>query len=162
MKKIEAQALAPQRSNLIIEYITQILSDNEKVNARMNFGYAKINNTPMCVLDIYVPKRNFEKHLNLGITSDHSLVLYKQLLNDLLDTFLGHETIGITDFYSLKSMQENFEGIEAINSIGSNIKINLNLRGNVFNDIISEYSQRYNEFNESLNNDEANKSSKIK
>lgn len=30
MKKIEAQAIAPERSRLVIEYITKILSDIEK------------------------------------------------------------------------------------------------------------------------------------
>lgn len=88
MKKIEAQAIAPERSRLVIEYITKILSDIEKVNASMNFSSAKIDNQMMCTLDIYVPQRNFEKHLNLGITSDHSLVLYEQILNDFIDTFL--------------------------------------------------------------------------
>ncbi len=154
MKKIEAMELAPKRSKLIIEYITQILSDSEKVNARMNFNSAKIDNQIMCVLDIYVPKRNFEKHLNLGITSEHDLVLYEQLLNDLLDTFLEHETMGITKYYSLKSMQENFTGIDAINLLGSNIRINLNSSGNGFMELIDRYSNRYNEFVASLNQGE--------
>ena len=154
MKKIEAMELAPKRSKLIIEYITQILSDSEKVNARMNFNSAKIDNQRMCVLDIYVPKRNFEKHLNLGITSEHDLVLYEQLLNDLLDTFLEHETMGITKYYSFKSMQENFTGIDAINSLGSKIKINLNSSGNEFMKLIERYSNKYNEFVASLNQGE--------
>ena len=81
MKKIEAQAISPERSRLIIEYITKILSDTEKVNASMNFSSVKIDNQIMCTLDIYVPQRNFEKHLNLGITTDHDLILYEQLLN---------------------------------------------------------------------------------
>ena len=33
MKKIEAKALAPEKSKLVIEYITQILSDSEKAGA---------------------------------------------------------------------------------------------------------------------------------
>ncbi len=154
MKKIEAMELAPERSKLIIEYITQILSDSEKVNARMNFNSAKIDNQRMCVLDIYVPNRNFEKHLNLGITSEHDLILYEQLLNDLLDTFLEHETIGVTKYYSLKSMQENFTGIDAMNSLGSRIRINLNSSGTDFMELIDRYSKRYDEFVTSLNQNE--------
>ena len=37
MKKVEAQQLAIERSKLIIEYMFQILSDNEKVNDTINF-----------------------------------------------------------------------------------------------------------------------------
>ena len=39
----------------------------------MNFWYVKIDDQNMCTSDIYVPETNFEKHLNLGITIDHSL-----------------------------------------------------------------------------------------
>lgn len=154
MKKIEAQAIAPERSRLVIEYITKILSDIEKVNASMNFSSAKIDNQMMCTLDIYVPQRNFEKHLNLGITSDHSLVLYEQILNDFIDTFLEHETIGITKHYAIKSMQGNFSGIDAVNLIGSKIKINFNTTNPDFMNIVSEYTRKYDEFDESLNNKE--------
>lgn len=154
MKKIEAQAIAPERSRLIIEYITQILSDSEKVNASMNFSSAKIDNQTMCTLDIYVPERNFEKHLNLGITIDHSLVLYEQILNDFLDTFLEHETMWVTRYYSIKSMQNDFSGVDAVNRNGSRIKINFNTTDPDFMNIISEYTRRYNEFAESLENHE--------
>ncbi len=152
MKKIEAQAIATERSRLVVEYITKILSDIEKVNASMNFSSAKIDNQMMCTLDIYVPQRNFEKHLNLGITSDHSLVLYEQILNDFIDTFLEHETIGITKYYAIKSMQGNFSGINAVNLIGSKIKINFNTTNPDFMNIVSEYTRKYDEFDESLNN----------
>lgn len=37
MKKLEAKALAPEKSKLVVEYITQILSDTEKVNSVMDF-----------------------------------------------------------------------------------------------------------------------------
>lgn len=154
MKKIEAQALAPERSKLIIEYITKILSDEEKVDASMNFTSAKIDNQKMCTLDIYVPELNFEQHLNLGITSEHSLVLYEQILNDFLDTFLDHETIGVTKYRSIKSSQGSFSGINAVNTLGSKIKINFNTTSPDFMNIVSEYTRRYNEFAESLNSQE--------
>jgi len=154
MKKIEAKALAPEKSKLVIEYITQILSDSEKVNSVMDFWYAKIDSQNMCTLDIYVPERNFEKHLNLGITIDHSLVLYEQILNDFLDTFLEHETMGVTRYYSIKSMQNDFSGVDAVNRNGSRIKINFNTTDPDFMNIVSEYTRRYNEFDDSLENHE--------
>lgn len=158
MKKIEAKALAPEKSKLVIEYITQILSDSEKMNSTMDFWYAKIDGQNMCTLDIYVPERNFEKHLNLGITIDHSLVLYEQILNDFLDTFLEHETMGVTRYYSIKSMQNDFSGVDAVNLNGSRIKINFNTTDPEFMNIVSEYTRRYNEFAESLRNQEHIKS----
>ena len=145
MKKIEAQIIAPEKSKIIIECITQILSSKEKVNATMNFNSRKIDNQNMCVLDIYVPQDNYEKHLNLDITSEHNLILYEQLLNDLLDNFVEHETIGVTKYYAIKSMQENFTGINAVNILGSKIRINFNASGFDFSTIISNYTKRYNE-----------------
>lgn len=152
MKKLEAKSLAPEKSKLVIEYITQILSDSEKVNSVMNFWYAKIDGQNMCTLDIYVPETNFEKHLNLGINIDHSLVLYEQILNDFLDTFLEHQTMGVTRYYSIRSMQNDFSGVDAVNRNGSRIKINFNTTDPDFMNIVSEYTRRYNEFAESLEN----------
>lgn len=153
MKKNEAQVLAPTKSNLIMEYITQILSDTDKLNGDIEFNFAKINNQMNCVLDIYIPTKDFEKHLNLEITSDHCLVLYEQVLTDLLK-FLPSETIGVTKYFSIKSMTEYFSGVIALNNIGSELKINFNTTDPDFLNIVSEYTRRYNEFAESLKNKE--------
>ncbi len=152
MKKIEAQQLAIERSKLIIEYIFQILSDSEKVNATMEFFNDKVENQNMVIFDINVPKRNFKRSLNLGITSDHENVLFEQLLNDLIETFLPHETMGITKYYSLKSMNQNFTGIDATNTIGSRISINFNSSGTEFNNLIDNFQAKYNAFVENMNN----------
>ena len=69
MKKVEAMELAPERSKLLCEYITQILSDNEKVNGEIKINSDKISNEYMITFDIIVPSKNFEKHLNNGITT---------------------------------------------------------------------------------------------
>lgn len=157
MKKSEAQILAPEKSKLVIEYIIQILSDPKKVNSVMNFWYAKIDGQNMCTLDIYVPETKFEKHLNLGITKEHYLVLYEQILNDFLDIFLKHETIGITKYYSIKSMQGDFSGVCAVNMNDSKIEINFNTTDPDFMNIVSEYTQKYNEFVELSTNQEYSK-----
>ncbi len=148
MKKIEAQALAVEKSKLTIEYITQILSNKEIVNSKMNFSSANIDGQKMCTLDIYVPEKNFEKYLNLEITTDHSMILYEQILNDFLDTFLENETMGVTKYYSVKSMLENFSGVKIINLIGSKIMVNFYYE---FPDIISMYNEKYNEYEKTIN-----------
>jgi hypothetical protein len=156
MKKNEAQTLAPTKSNLIMEYISQILSDTDKVSGRIEFNFAKINNQMTCVLDIFVPIKNFEKHLNLEITSDHCLVLYEQVLNDLLN-FLFSETIGVTKYYSMKSMSEYFSGVVAFNNIGSELKINFNTTSPEFMLLIDKYIEKYDEIAKSLSNQEETK-----
>ncbi len=148
MKKIEAQALAVEKSKLTIEYITQILSNKEIVNSKMNFSSANIDGQKMCTLDIYVPEKNFEKYLNLEITTDHSMILYEQILNDFLDTFLENETMGVTKYYSVKSMLENFSGVKIINLIGSKIMVNFYYE---FPDIIYMYNEKYNEYEKTIN-----------
>lgn len=156
MKRNEAQVLVPTKSNLIMEYITQILSDTDKLNGDIEFNFAKINNQMNCVLDIYVPTKNFEKHLNLEITSDHCLVLYEQVLTDLLK-FLPSETIGITKYFSIKSMTEYFSGVVALNNTGSELKINFNTTNPDFMRLIDNYLEKYDEIAESLKNKEQSK-----
>ena len=87
MKEVETMELAPERSKLLCEYITKILSDNEKVNGEIKINFAKINNEHMITFDILIPSKNFVKHLNTGITTQQIDVLTEQILNDLLDTF---------------------------------------------------------------------------
>lgn len=156
MKKNEAQVLAPAKSNLIMEYITQILSDTDKLDGDIEFNFAKINNQMNCVLDIYIPTNNFEKHINLEITSDHSLVLYEQVLNDLLK-FLPSETIGVTRYFSVKSMSEYFSGVVALNNIGSELKINFNTTNPDFMMLIDNYLKKYDGIVELLKDKEQNK-----
>ena len=153
MKKNEAQVLAPTKSNLIMEYITQILLDTDKLNGDIEFNFAKINNQMNCVLDIYIPTKDFEKHLNLEITSDHCLVLYEQVLTDLLK-FLPSETIGVTKYFSIKSMSEYFSGVVALNDIGSEVKINFNTTNPDFMMLIDNYLEKYDEIAETLKNQE--------
>lgn len=141
--------LAPAKSNLIMEYITQILLDTNKLNGNIEFNFAKIDNQMNCVLDIYIPTKDFEKHLNLEITSDHCLVLYEQALNDLLK-FLPSETIGVTKYFSIKSMSEYFSGVVALNNIGSELKINFNTTNPDFMVLIDNYLKKYDEVAKSL------------
>lgn len=153
MKKAEALNKAGEKSKLIIEYITQILKDEEKVKGNMSFGSNKIDGQMMATLDIYVPKRDFEKHLNLGITSDHIDVLYEQFLNDLLDEILPTDTIGVTKFYSMRSMVKSFDGINAVNLIGSEITINMY---GIDENIVKNYEEKYDRIAEVIRSNEQN------
>lgn len=157
MKKKEAAEIAIQKSQLIIEYITQILSDERKVNASMKFLLAEVNHQSMFILDIYVPEVGFSKQIDLEIPIVHKLVLYERLLNDLLDTFIEHETMVVGRYYSMKSMRSNFTGIDAFNASGSQIKINFSSSGTDFQDVISRYEERYHELAEQVYKKQAQK-----
>ena len=52
-----------QRVNLIIEYIEQILSDNLKIKGTMSINSEEINGVKYKTLNISVPQRNFERHV---------------------------------------------------------------------------------------------------
>lgn len=149
MKKEEAKELSIQRVNLIMDYINNILSDKEVVNSKMNFSHAKIDGQTMCTLDIYVPSRNFEKHLNLGITYDHINVLYKEFFDRVISDVLPNDEIGATCFYTVKSNMGSFSGIDVINVNDSNI--NINMLG-INREVIDEYDKNYKAYADSLKN----------
>lgn len=153
MKKEEAREISIKRADLIMEYIYQILSDSEVVVGRMNFGTKKIDGQMMEILDIYVPSKGFERHFNLGITSDHNNVLYEELLNRFRDELFSHETIGVTNIHTLKSNFSSFEGVVARNTTGSKIKIDML---GINEELKSKFSQAYTDFEDSLNKEKDN------
>lgn len=147
MKKVEAIQIAPERSRLLCEYLTQILSDNEKINGEIKIASAKINNERMVTFDIYVPRKNFERHLNTGITIQHIDVLTNQILNDFIDTFLESENMGCTRYYSVRGgYGMNMDGVNAMNTIGSKIKINFVCRGDKFDEQVQKYNEKIDEY----------------
>lgn len=143
MKKIEAQSIAIERVKVILEYIRQIMSDEEKVYGNMNFNSRKIDGQNMITLDIYVPIKEFEKHINLGITTDHINVLFKELLTQIEKEIFPDDHLAVTRFYTLKSMMETFDGIDITNEIGSKIKINMSY---INKDLKEEYNKTHEDF----------------
>ena len=147
MKKEEAKEIAPIRSMLLCEYISQILSDSEKVNGKIEIDSAKINNERMITFDIYVPNKNFEKHLNTGITTQQINVLTEQILNDLLANFMESETIGCSRYYMIRGgYGMNMNGINLINNLGSKIKINFVCCGDEFSEQVRNYNAQLDEY----------------
>ena len=59
--------------------------------------------------------------------------------------------MGVTRWYSIRSSQNSFTGINAVNSIGSKIKIDLNSSGPDFNNLIANYNKRINDYIVSVN-----------
>lgn len=110
----------------------------------------------MCTFDISVPIRNFEKHLNSGIPSQHCDVLNEQILQKLIENFMDSETLGVTKYYCIRGgYGMNMNGVDVINSIGSSIKINFICRGEKFEEQINNYDDILNQYIESHNKEQS-------
>lgn len=139
MKKEEAKELSIKRVNLILEYIEKILLDN-KVVGTLTFNSKKINNQNILLLDIEVKPNNFSRYLNLEIESNHSNILYEELLNEIINRYLENENIALSFYQDIKYfMESNFSGITITNFNGSEIKINFKIKDNKFSEIIENY-----------------------
>lgn len=142
MKKDEAELLAVKRVNLIIEYITNILTDDAKVEGDIVFGNAKIGTENMCTVDIRVPKKNFERHLNLGIPFNHVDIFHKRLLDQLLVNYLDSDNLGVGRFVRLYTSNGSFRGIKTLSASGNVIRINFHSWGSLFNELTDEYNEK--------------------
>lgn len=147
MKKEEAMQIAQERSRVLCEYISQILSDPQKVEGEIRINSTKIDKERMLTFDIRVPSKNFERHLNTGISVQHVDVLTGQILDDFIDHFLESEAIGCTRYYRIRGgYGMNIDGITAINSMGSQVRINFVCRGNNFDEQIETYNAKLDEY----------------
>lgn len=142
MKKVEAMTIVPKRAELLIEYVNQILSDDKRVYGEIEIASANINNERRCTYEISVPASNFEKHINTDITLQQCDVLNGQILSTLVLSFAKEETIGITPYYSIKSMSPLKSGINIINQIGSIVHISFLAQGQEFESQIEEYNNK--------------------
>ena len=152
MKKQEALGLAVDKSRVMIEYLEQILEDNN-ILGKMTFNSSKVDGEreKMCSVDI-VLNNGTERHLNLGIPSIHSDVFTKQFTNDLVDRFAKDNIMGVTHFFEIKSMPPiSRRGMDAISineetgKINNYIKIDFYYGGQEFYSIMKEYNEKLKE-----------------
>ena len=97
--------------------------------------------------------------MNLEITVDHIDVILKEFLSRVVIDILPNDTIGATKFYHLRSNSSLFDGITIVNSISSEIKVNMY---GIDRDIVNEYNKRYDEYKNSLMIEENILKNKIK
>lgn len=152
MKKQEAMGLAVDKSRVMIEYLEQILEDNN-ILGKMTFNSSKVDGEreKMCSVD-FVLNNGTERHLNLGIPSIHSDVFTKQFTNDLVDRFAKDNIMGVTHFFEIKSMPPiSRRGMDAISineetgKINNYIKIDFYYGGQEFYSIMKEYNEKLKE-----------------
>ncbi len=152
MKKQEAELIAIDESRVMIEYLEQILSD-DNISGNMIFSSNKVDGEKekMCTVDIML-NNGKEKHLNLGISSIHSDVFTKQFTSDLVDRFAKDDTMGVSPFFEIKSMPPTSRrGMDAISinketgKINNHIKIDFYYKGQDFDSIMEEYNEKLKE-----------------
>ena len=152
MKKQEAEVLAIDKSRVMIEYLEQILSD-DNISGNMIFSSNKVDGEKekMCTVDIML-NNGKEKHLNLGIPSIHSDVFTKQFTSDLVDRLAKDDTMGVSPFFEIKSMPTTSRrGMDAISineetgKINNHIKIDFYSIGQDFYSIMKEYNEKLKE-----------------
>ena len=152
MNKQEAVVLAIDKSRVMIEYLEQILSD-DNISGNMIFSSNKIDGEKekMCTVDIML-NNNTEKHLNLGIPSVHSDVFTKQFTTDLVDRFAKDDIMGVSPYFEIKSMPPiSRSGMDAMSisketgKINNHIKIDFYYKGQDFDSIMEEYNKKLKE-----------------
>ena len=152
MKKQEAMELAIDKSRVMIEYLEQILSD-DNISGNMTFRTSKVEgeDEKMCTVDIMLSNGK-EKHLNLGIPSIHSDTFTKQFTSDLVDRFAKDDTMGVSPYFEIKSMPPiSRSGMDAISineetgKINNHIKIDFYYKGQDFDSIMEEYNKKLKE-----------------
>lgn len=152
MKKAEAKILSVDRSRVVMEYITQILSDPEnRDEGKIQFVAERVEgkNEPMCVIAISVPDTNYKTRIDSGITAQQGDYFKEQVINDLIDYFLDSDTVNIGLFYSIRGgMGQNFDGITAIDRTGngSSLKINFGYRSEYLDRVIVQYNEKIKEY----------------
>ena len=152
MKKKEEEILDKKKKRVMIEYLEQILTD-DNISGNMIFSSNKIDGEKekMCTVDIML-NNSKEKYLNLGIPSIHSDVFTKQFTSDLVDRFAKDDTMGVSHFFEIKSMPPTSRrGMDAISinketgKINNHIKIDFNSIGQDFYSIMKEYNEKLKE-----------------
>lgn len=141
MRKEEAEIVAKEKAKLMIEYLEQFLSDDKKVNGRMEFT----SDNSMLAVDIVLRSegvRIFEKHFNLGFSSVYADLFTEELSRILLETFMPSEDFGVGEYARIKGMGSmDKDGFEVFNSKGSEIAIEFHSKNDRFNDIMRAHNQ---------------------
>lgn len=148
MKKVEAQILAPEKSQILINYLNQILNEDKKIEGRVIIAFDKIEGESRIIYDIEAPEMNLKRLINVEITTDHIDVLTERILNDLLDNYLEDDVLGVTRYRWIRSGRVmSFDGVHAQNmQTQTDISIDFVCRGEKFRELIDQYEQRINEY----------------
>ena len=81
------QELYQKRTDLIIDYISQILVYGSNTNGNITIDKNKFDDDKYLILTVRVIKNSYFRWHDLGILANESLSFYKLVLNNILDKF---------------------------------------------------------------------------
>lgn len=139
-KKENINKIIKDKSKVVMETLELILTDSIPVLGKLEFASIKRGKEEICTLEIYVPKRGYERHWLMEVSSLSSHMFYEQILLDLLENFGNLEKVKMSNFY--KETENNFYGLKLENSLGSVITLNFVWQGDRFEEIVDLYHKK--------------------
>ena len=133
-----------QRVNLIIDYIEQIMFDNDIVYGDMGTHTIEIDDVKYKSLDIVLKNKPFSRHFNLNIQLSNEATFYKKLLDTFIEKFALSENIGISkyDYRRAEFSGPSFYGIQITNLNGSHLEFYICPSNEESELVIEEYNQK--------------------
>lgn len=139
MKKENIKKIAKEKAKVVMETLELILTDSIPVEGNLEFDSIKSGKEEICTLEIYVPKRGYERHWLMDISTTYSAIFYEQIIRDLLKNFGNLEKIKLSAFY--EDNQKNCYAIKLENSLGSVVTLNFIWQGEQFNEVLELYEK---------------------
>ena len=140
--KEEVTLLAKQNSELLIEYINHILSDEEELEGRITIFSSLLED---CKIDINIPSKNIKNQQKTNILPQYIDILNGQILDSLIDNYMESETMGVTKYYSRNNNGKG-NGINIISNSGSKINIDFACKDEKFEAQIKRYNATLDEY----------------
>ncbi len=81
------QELYQKRTDLIIDYISQILVYGSNINGNITIDKNEFDDGKYLILTVRVIKNSYFRWHDLGVLANESLSFYKLVLNNVLDKF---------------------------------------------------------------------------
>lgn len=81
------QELYQKRTDLIIDYISQILVYGSNINGSITIDKNEFDDGKYLILTVRVIKNSYFRWHDLGVLANESLSFYKLVLNNVLDKF---------------------------------------------------------------------------
>ena len=88
MKKQEAISIAEERSNLVLEFIEQILTVGKNISGLIEFYSVKLEEGMSCGMHIKVDQTGYEQYYNLGIPSKNIISVYETIFQNIIKAYL--------------------------------------------------------------------------
>ncbi len=116
MKKQEALLIANDRSNVVLEFIDQILTYGKDITGLIEFYSVKLEDGMNCGMHVKVEKTAYEQYYNLGVPSKNIVTVYEAIFQNIIkaylfgyDLYFTDDKVGISLYHPLPNNRVNIE-----------------------------------------------------